>query len=76
MLNDESLTTLFAETETILYSRSLTVKILDDVKSEQHICPYKILAMETKIVMPLPAELVRADVFSRKRWRRIHQAGC
>ena len=55
-LNDESLGTLFAETETILNSRLLTIEALGDVKSEQPIC----LINKTILVMTPYGELVRA----------------
>ena len=70
-LNDESLRTLFAETETILNSRPLTVETLGDVKSEQPLSPNNILTMKTKLVMPPPGEFLRADELSRRRWRRV-----
>ena len=70
-LNDESLRTLFAETEAILNSRPLTVQTLGDVKSEQPLSPNNILTMKTKVVMPPPGEFVRADEFNRRRWRRV-----
>ena len=44
--------------------------------SEQPVCRNNILTMKTKIVMPPPAELLRADVFSRRSWRCIQQIGC
>ena len=67
----KSLRILFAETEAILNSRPLTVQTLDDVKSEQPLSPNNILTMKTKVVMPPPGEFVRADEFSRRRWRRV-----
>ena len=69
-LNDESLRPLLAETEAILNLGLLTVETLGDVKSEQPLSPKNILAMPTKAVMPPPGEIVRADEFSRMRWRR------
>ena len=69
-LNDESLRTLFAETQAILNLRPLIAETLGDVKSEQPLNP-NILTMKTKVVMPPPDGFVRADEFSRKRWRRI-----
>ena len=69
-LNDESLRTLLAETEAISNSGPLTVETLGDVKSEQPLSPNNILTMTTKVVMPPPGEFVRADEFSRMRWRR------
>ena len=74
-LSDESLRTLFAETEAILNSRSLTVETLDDVKSDQPLIPKNTLTMKTKVVMPPPGEFVRADEFSRRCWRAVqHEA--
>ena len=52
-------------------SRPLTVETLGDVKSEQPLSPNNILNMKTKVVMPPPGEFVRADEFSRRRWRRV-----
>ena len=69
-LNDESLRTLLAETEAISNSGLLTVETLGDVKSKQPLSPNNILTMTTKVVMPPPGEFVRADEFSRMRWRR------
>ena len=70
-LNDESLRTLFAETEAILNFRPLIVKTLGNVKSEQPLSPNNILTMKTKVVIPPPGEFVRADEFSRRRWRCV-----
>ena len=72
-LNDESLRTLFVETEAILNSRSLTVETLNNVKSEQPLIPNNTLTMKTKVVMPPPGEFVRADEFSRRCWRGVQQ---
>ena len=65
-LNDESIRTLFAETQAIFNSRSLTVETLDDVKSEQPLIPNNTLTMKTKVLMPPRGEFVRADEFSRR----------
>ena len=70
-LNDESLRTLLAETEAIVNSRPLTVDTLGDVQSEQPICPSNILTMKSKVVLPPPGHFVKADKYSRKRWRHI-----
>ena len=70
-LNDELLRTLFAETEEIFNSRPLTVETLGGVKSEQLLSPNIILTMKTKVVMPSPAEFVRAKEFSRRRWKHV-----
>ena len=70
-LNDESLRTPLAETEAILNSRLLTVDTLGDVRSEQPLCPSNILTMKSKVVLPPPGQFVKADEFSRRRWKRI-----
>ena len=44
---------------------------MGDVKSEQPICPSNILTMKSKVVMPLPGKFIKADKFSRRRWRRV-----
>ena len=70
-LNDESLRTLLAEIEAILNSRPLTVDTLGDVQSEQPLCASNILTMKSKVVLPPPGQFVKADEFSRRRWRHI-----
>ena len=70
-LKDESLKTLLTETEAILNSRPLIVDTLGDVQSEQPVCPSNILTMKSKAVLPPPGQFVKADEFSRRRWRRI-----
>ena len=69
--HDESLRTLLAETEAIVNSRPLTVDTLGDVQSEHPICPSNILTMKSKVVLPPPGHFLKADEYSRKRWRRI-----
>ena len=70
-LNDESLRTLLAETEAILNSSPLTVNTLGDIQSEQPLCPSNILTMKSKVVLPPPGQFVKAEEFSRRRWRHI-----
>ena len=70
-LNDESLRTLMIETEAIVNSRPLTTNTLCDVNSEMPLSPNNILTMKTKVVMPPPGVFDQADVYSRKRWRRV-----
>ena len=70
-LNDESLSTLLAETEAIVNSRPLTVDTLGDVQSEHPICPRNILTMKSKVVLPPSGHFLKADEYGRKRWRRI-----
>ena len=70
-LNNDSLRTLLVETEAIVNSRSLTADTLGDVQSEQPICPCNILTIKSKVVLPPPGHFMKADEYSRKRWRRI-----
>ena len=70
-LNNESLRTLLAETKAIVNSRPLTVDMLGDVQSEQPICPSNILTMKFKVVLPPTGHFMKADEYSRKRWKRI-----
>ena len=64
-LKDESLRTIFAETEAILNSRSLAIEILGNVESEQPICLNNSLTMKTKVVILPSSELAKVDEFSR-----------
>ena len=49
----------------------MTVDTLGDVQSEQLICTSNILTMKSKVVLPPPGHFVKADEYSRKRWRCI-----
>ena len=71
LLNNESLRTLLAETETIVNSRPLTVDMPGDVQTKQPICPCNILTMKSKVVLPRSGHFVKADEYSRKRRRCI-----
>ena len=44
---------------------------LGDVQSKQPIWPSNILTMKSNVVLPPPGHFVKADEYSRKRWRRI-----
>ena len=59
------------EVEAILNSCPLTVELLNDGSSINPICPSNILSMKSKVVMPPPGEFVRADIYCRKRLRRV-----
>ena len=72
-LTNESLRTLFSETEAVVNLRPLTVETLDDVKSEQPLSPNNILTMKTKVVMSAPSEFARDDEVRRRYWTRVQQ---
>ena len=70
-LDDESLRTLLSEVMCIVNSRLLSVNDLYDSSSTEPLTPNHILTMKTKTVLPPPGEFQLADVYSRKRWRRV-----
>ena len=69
-LNDEALRTFMAEATGILNSRPLTV---DNLNSPDclPLSPNNLLTMKTKVVLPPPGNFPRADIYSRKYWRRV-----
>ena len=70
-LNDEALHTLLIEVEAIVNSRPLTVETINDVGSYIPLSPLNLLTMKSKVVLPLPGSFTPADLYSRKRWRRV-----
>ena len=71
-LNDESLRTLMCEAEAIVNSRPLTVNQLADPDSPSPLTPNHLLTMKSRVVLSPPGVFQPADVFCRKRWRRVH----
>ncbi|XP_028413601.1 uncharacterized protein LOC114536441 [Dendronephthya gigantea] len=69
-LDDETLRTLFAETENIVNSRPLTADV-SDPDSPEPITPIQLLTLKSKVVLPPPGQFSRPDVYSRKRWKRV-----
>ena len=70
-LNEESFRTLLVEVEGIMNSRPLTVDNLSDPDTLVPISPATILTMKSNVILPPPGEFERADLYSRRRWRRI-----
>ena len=70
-LNDESFRTVITEVETIVNSRPLTVEVLSDSNSLAPLTPIQLLTSKTKIVMAPPGKFTDADMYSRRRWRRV-----
>ena len=70
-LNDEALHTLLIEVEAIVNSRPLTVETTNDVGSYIPLSPSNLLTMKSKVVLPPPGSFTPADLYSRKRWRRV-----
>ena len=59
------------EAAAVLNSRPLTVENLNDPLSLEPLTPNHLLTMKTNIVLPPPGEFQKADLYSRKRWRRV-----
>ena len=67
-LDDDSLRTFMAEAEAIVNSRPLTTENTIDLIP---LTPNNLLTMKSDVVLPPPGDFQRADVYSRKRWRRF-----
>lgn len=72
-LDDESLRTLMIEAEAIVNSRPLTTDDLTDPDSQDVLTPNHLLTMKSSIILAPPGNFQRADVYSKKRWRRVQQ---
>ncbi|KAK3724979.1 hypothetical protein QZH41_017459, partial [Actinostola sp. cb2023] len=70
-LDDESLRTLMCEVEAIVNSRPLTINQLTDPDSPSPLMPNHLLTMKTKVVLSPPGVFQSADLYCRKRWRRV-----
>ena len=70
-LTDEGLRMLLVEVEGIINSRPLTVESLSDVNSFIPLAPVNLLTRTSKVVLPPPGDFEQADMFCRRRWRRI-----
>ena len=66
-LDDESLRTLMCDAEAIVNSRPLTVNQLADPDSLSPLTPNHL----SKVVLAPPGSFQPADVYCRKRWRRV-----
>ena len=70
-LDDEALRTLFCGAQAIVNSRPLTVDSLVEPLSPNPLTPNHLLTLKTKVVLPPPGIFQDADIYSRKRWRRV-----
>ena len=59
------------ETDSIINSRPLTVETIGDPNSLVPLSPSNILTMKSGVVMPPPGNFGTADMYCRKRWRRV-----
>ncbi|XP_068697432.1 uncharacterized protein [Montipora foliosa] len=70
-LDDESLRTLMCGTEAIVNSRPLTINQLSEPDSPEPLTPSHLLTMKSKVLLSPPGEFEPADLYARKRWRRV-----
>lgn len=70
-LDDESLRTFMYETTAIVNSRPLTSDTLNDPRSLESLTPSHLLTQKSKVLLPPPGIFEPADLYSRKRWRRV-----
>ena len=70
-LDDESLRTLMCDAEAVVNSHPLTVNQLADPDSLSPLTPNHLLTMKSKVVLASPGSFQPADVYCRKRWRRV-----
>jgi hypothetical protein len=70
-LDDELLHTLLLEAEAVVNSRPLTYLDASSVESDTALTPAQLLTLKDRVVMPLPGNFVKEDLFCRKRWRRV-----
>ena len=70
-LDDETLRTLLTEVECIINSRPLSIDNLCDAEAPEPLTPNHRLTMKPKRVLPPPGKFQRADMYCRRRWRRV-----
>ena len=68
-LDDESLSTLMCEVESILNARPLT-KVSDDSRDLNALIPNHLLLLKSHAVLP-PGIFDKSDQYCNKRWRQI-----
>ena len=70
-LDDESLCTFMTEAEAIVNCRPLTVDDLSSPEGVEPLTPNHLLTMKSSVVLPPPGSFQVADLYSKKRWRRV-----
>ena len=64
--------TLLCETAAIVNSRPLTTDNLNDPTSLEPLTPNHLITMKSKVLLAPPGDFQRTDIYSRKRWERVH----
>ena len=62
---------LMVEAEAIVNCRPLTVDAINSPQMPEPLTPNHLLTMKSKVILPPPGEFQRADLYSKKRWRRV-----
>ena len=70
-LDGETLRTFMVEAEAIVNCRPLTADTINSPQLPQPLMPNHLLTMKSKVIMPPPGNFQRADLYSRRRWRRV-----
>ena len=70
-LDDESLRKLMVESEAIINSRPLTTNDFTCKETPNPLTPNHLLNQKSQVVLFPPGVFQQADLYSRKRWRRI-----
>ena len=70
-LNEESLQTFMTEVEAVVNSRPLTVENITSPDALEPLTPNHLLTGKSRVVLPPPGEFQHADLYLRKRWRRV-----
>lgn len=59
------------EAAAIINSRPLSIQNTNDPMSLEPLTPNHLLTMRSQIILPPPGQFQTADLYSRKRWRRV-----
>ena len=70
-LDGEAFRTFMTEAECIVNSRPLATNDLNDPETPEPLTPCHPLTFKPKVVIPPPGKFQRADLYSRKWWRRV-----
>ena len=68
-LDDNSLSTFLYEVAAIVNSRPLSLEHISDPEHPEPLTPNHLLTGKSRVVVPLPGEFSRDDLYSLKRWR-------
>ena len=70
-LDDELLRTFMTEAECIVNCRPLIPVEGTPHDTTPPLCPNQILTLRTDVLLPPPGEFERADLYCKRRWRRV-----